>query len=849
MAPNSATITALLKQTIYYHLDNSSSQNALFFAERLHAHDPRSGDTAFLLALCHFRLGDYRSACEVSKPAGYRGINLGCAFVFAQACLALDRCKDGITALEKSRGLWPSGCDIGKHTASSRTMCPDAPSLNCLLGKLYRAYGDKKKAVTCFEDALKSNPFMWDAFTILCDMGVNVSVPNVFKPGDSFARSFERDATPVENREAMSSNPLERIQKKSALQSVMQDSNDPFDPQRAGNFQDIPNGNFLFSETGENDFLSKIAAARTRLTGSGINGNSPDGMETPTSHASTLDPLASRNPCAVEPPQAPARRARGGAEHAILDAPPRMSYRLGSKKREKGQDQSTDSLTASAAALFRGSNVSISAGERKRTVSGHPAQSRQTQAEEPRRSARLNVLPRAAAYKPNSGAATIGAAAGRELRKARAPISRIVRPGSSGTSVGRVVSGNRKPLEENSMDLDHAEMPRGKEAAPQLPPAVRSVESSDLIKVEEALRWLLDLLKKLGSGYLLSSQFQCQEALTSYGGLPRSHQDTPWVLAQMGRAQYQQANYAEAEKFFRRLRILAPTRLEDMEVYSTILWHLRRETDLSFLAHELVEADWHSPQAWCTLGNAWSLASDREQAVRCFQRATQLDPKFAYAYTLQGHEHVLNEEYDKALRSYRRAISADRRHYNAYYGIGKVYEKLGNYDKALGHYNTASAINPTNAVLICCIGTVLEKQKQIMQALQYFSKATDLAPRAAQTRFKKARALLAIGQVEAAQRELMILKDLAPDEARVHFLLGKLSKTLRDKKSAVRHFTTALSLDPKVSRILVVFFCFFFVYSSWCRQLTAHRFQASQQIKQAIEGLEEDDSLDDSMVH
>lgn len=346
------------------------------------------------------------------------------------------------------------------------------------------------------------------------------------------------------------------------------------------------------------------------------------------------------------------------------------------------------------------------------------------------------------------------------------------------------------------MDIDHIEAPRSREAS-HPPPTAKPVELESA-KTEEALKWVLDLLRKLGTGYLLSSQFQCQEALQAFRSLPRNHHDTPWVLAQIGRAQYQQAEYAEAEMSFRRLRVMAPTRLEDMEVYSTILWHLRRETDLSFLAHELVDSAWHSPQAWCALGNAWSLALDHEQALRCFKRATQLNPKFAYAFTLQGHEHVSNEEYDKALTAYRHAVSADRRHYNAYYGIGKVYEKLGNYDKAYTHYHAASVIHPTNAVLICCIGTVLEKQKQIPQALQFFSKAADLAPRAAQTRFKKARALLALGQLEAAQRELMVLKDIAPEEARVHFLLGKLAKTLNDKHSAVKHFATALSLDPKV---------------------------------------------------
>jgi anaphase-promoting complex subunit 3 len=348
------------------------------------------------------------------------------------------------------------------------------------------------------------------------------------------------------------------------------------------------------------------------------------------------------------------------------------------------------------------------------------------------------------------------------------------------------------------MDLDYKEFrPHPLPNLSNAPPPGKTSESEPA-RQEEALRWLLDLFKKLGSGYFALSQFQCQEALHIYESLPRPQQDTPWVLAQIGRAYYEQAAYGDAEGYYKRIRAMAPTRLADMEVYSTVLWHLKRETDLSFLAHELVDADWHSPYAWCALGNAWSLARDHEQALRCFKRATQLDPKFAYAFTLQGHEHVSNEEYDKALSAYRHGVAADKRHYNAYYGIGRVYEKLGNFDKAFVHFTAASSINPTNAVLICCIGTVLEKQKQPRQALQYFTKATELAPRSALTRFKKARALMAINELQVALAELMVLKDLAPDEATVHFLLGRLYKSLKEKGLAVRHFTIALNLDPKV---------------------------------------------------
>ncbi|GJN66640.1 anaphase-promoting complex subunit cdc27 [Purpureocillium lilacinum] len=822
MAPNPAAVGGLLRQVIHYHLDNAAYDNALFFSERLAAQDPKSGEATYLYALCHLRVGDYRSAYDVGKPLGYRGLNLNCAWVFAQACLALERYKDGIVALEKSRGLWSQKCSIGKHSSTVRTGAPDVPAVLNLLGKLHRGYGDKKKAISCFEEALKKNPFMWDAFTALCDMGINVRVPNIFKANDTLLHSFELDgnAATADSRENLASSHQDPLSKRSALRNAASDMVDPFHVNFPSTESQSPTVD-MFTEPGD-DFMSKIQNARLRL---GVSSNSQsimDGMETPTGPTST-DVATTRSAYSQEPPQAPARRTRNAQGiDTGMEAPPRMNYRLGTAKRGvRTQDRSqepavelmSDAPNVPTTAMRSGA---VNTADRKRTLSGHPV-ARSTNTEEPaaRRSARLNMF-KSSTKANTGGATTLGTTQGRELKKARPPVSRIMRPGSSGSSVGRVVSGNRKPLEDHG-DVDHGETSRVKEASQ---PAMTRPPEPDAAKVEEALKWTLDLVKKLANGYYTLSRFQCQESLQALSALPPAHQATPWVSAQMGRAHYEQASYAEAEKFFRRLRVQAPSRLQDMEVYSTILWHLKRETDLSFLAHELVDAAWHSPQAWCALGNAWSLSRDPEQALKCFKRATQLDPNFAYAFTLQGHEHVSNEEYEKALTAYRQAIAADRRHYNAYYGIGRVQERLGAYDKAYDHFYAAQVINPNNAVLICCMGTVLEKQKQMVQALNAYTKAAELAPRAAQTRYKKARALLTVGQIESAQRELMILKDLAPEEATVHFLLGTLYKNTGEKQLSVRHFTIALSLDPK----------------------------AAPKIKEAIESFEDDIPMDDSLM-
>lgn len=849
MAPSPTAVSGLLRQVIQYHLDNASYDNALFFAERFVAQDPRSTDATHLYALCHLRLGDYRSAYDVGKPMGYRGTNLGCAWVFAQACLALERFKDGITALEKSRILWSSKSSMGKNGALMRSSgTPDAAAVLCLLGKLYRGYDDKKKAAGAFEEALKLNPFQWDAFTALCDMGVNVRVPNIFRSSELLARSFDPDAAVVTAKTPASvanSNPLEMAPKKSTLRSLASDlGGDPFNVGFSLSESGSPIAD-VFSEAPEGDLMSKIQSARLRLGTATNNVTLFDGTETPP--GPSAGEAANRMAGAHDPPQAPPRRVRQaqGLE-ANLEAPPRMNYRLGAKRSTRSQDRDEQSVEpmpdVPVAAGSTTRAAAVSTADRKRTLSGHPV-SRAANMDDAgtRRSARLTT------FKPssraNSGAATIGASAGRELKKARPPISRIVRPGSSGANVGRVVSGNRKPIDDHA-DVDHGEASRVREptntsqtAAQQSSQA--SKPTDDGVKMEEAVKWMMDVMKKLGNGYYLLSRFQCQEALQALSSLPPAHQGSPWVLVQMGRAHYEQGSHAEAEKFFRRMRVQAPSRLQDMEVYSTILWHLKRETDLSFLAHELVDSAWHSPQAWCALGNAWSLAKDPEQALKCFKRATQLDPKFAYAFTLQGHEHVTNEEYEQALTAYRQAISADRRHYNAYYGIGRVQERLGDYEKAFTHFQAAQSINPNNAVLMSWIGTVLEKQKQIMPALRAYSKAVELAPRAALTRYKKAHALLAIGQIEEAEKELVILKDLAPNEGHVHFLLGNLYRSMNERQLAVRHFTIALALDPKVSR-------------RGCKTSEENKntnaSQAGPMIKEAIERFEDDLPMDDSIM-
>lgn len=564
---------------------------------------------------------------------------------------------------------------------------------------------------------------------------------------------------------------------------------------------------------GSSALFEKFNGSRSTVTPSlGVGGVSSQSLDSPIGQRYHSDMLLEKEysgagavvAVSAEPPLAPMRKVRtlqGQGMELTTEEPPKMrSNSVRSKSRAKTEPEESESIVVS-----RAPTTTMGISDRKRTVSGQPPQSASanptTNANPPageatapqRRSVRLfnQIRPQSGKL---SSTGSIGAKEGREVKKAKAT-------GTKGRSantfnVGRVVSGNRK--HGDAMEVDGKEQKPPSNLQNNVPILNPKPVVNDKAKQSEGLQWLLDLFTKFGSGYFALSHYECQSALQIFNSITPSQRDTPWVLAQIARAYYEQASYAEAGRYFARIKTMAPSRLEDMEVYSTILWHLKNEIDLAFLAHEIVDVDRTSPQAWCAVGNSFSLQRDHDQALKCFKRATQLDPKFAYAFTLQGHEHVANEEYEKALAAYRSSIAAESRHYNAWYGLGKVFEKQGKYDLAEQHYRIAASINPTNAVLVCCIGVVLEKLKNPKAALIQYARSCELAPKSALSRFKKARVLMALREPHRALTELKILKDIAPDEANVHFLLGRVYKLLRQKGNAIKHFTTALNLDPKV---------------------------------------------------
>ncbi|SCU97931.1 LADA_0H09384g1_1 [Lachancea dasiensis] len=312
------------------------------------------------------------------------------------------------------------------------------------------------------------------------------------------------------------------------------------------------------------------------------------------------------------------------------------------------------------------------------------------------------------------------------------------------------------------------------------------------------------ILYALAKSYKCASRFDCYKAVRILNErLPR-HILTgmPWVLAALGKLHFELVNYEMSRKFFVALRDLQPFRVRDMEIYSTLMWHLNDSNGLSYLSHELLEVNRLAPETWCCVGNLFSLKKDHEESTKAFQRSTQLDPLFTYAYTLQGHEYSSNDALDTAMTCYRMALASNSQHYNAYYGLGMCCLKLGQYEDCFLHFEKARSINPVNVILICCCGVALEKLSHQEKALEYYDLACELQPMSSLALFKRAQLLLSMGKYNIALESFEQLVNIAPHEATVHFLLGQLYQIVGRKQDAIKELTVAMNLDPKGSQLI-----------------------------------------------
>ncbi|CAG8691811.1 2066_t:CDS:2, partial [Racocetra fulgida] len=122
-------------------------------------------------------------------------------------------------------------------------------------------------------------------------------------------------------------------------------------------------------------------------------------------------------------------------------------------------------------------------------------------------------------------------------------------------------------------------------------------------------------------------------------------------------------DYLAAESVFEEIIKSDPYRLDDIDLYSNILYVLDGKS---------------------------AKLSEHEKAISYFRRALQVNRNCLAAWTLMGHEYVELKNTHAAVVSYKRAINP--KDYRAWCGLGQTYEMLKMPYYAIYYYQRSSAL-------------------------------------------------------------------------------------------------------------------------------------------------------------
>ncbi|KAL3640657.1 anaphase-promoting complex component apc8 [Castilleja foliolosa] len=242
------------------------------------------------------------------------------------------------------------------------------------------------------------------------------------------------------------------------------------------------------------------------------------------------------------------------------------------------------------------------------------------------------------------------------------------------------------------------------------------------------------------------------ESLAKFEYLLGTFAFSNYIQAQIAKAQYNLREFEQVEVIFEELLRTDPYRIEDMDMYSNVLYAKECSSALSYLAHRVFLTNKYRPESCCIIGNYYSLKGQHEKSVMYFRRALKLNKNYLSAWTLMGHEYVEMKNTSAAVDAYRRAVDINSCDYRAWYGLGQAYEMMGMPLYALHYFKKSVFLQPSDSRLWIAMAQCYETEQLhlLEQAIKCYERAANCNDREAIALHQLAKLHCELGRTEEA---------------------------------------------------------------------------------------------------
>ena len=202
------------------------------------------------------------------------------------------------------------------------------------------------------------------------------------------------------------------------------------------------------------------------------------------------------------------------------------------------------------------------------------------------------------------------------------------------------------------------------------------------------------------------------------------------------------------------------------------------------------------------LGITYFQNMKHESALKCFEKAIQLNPKVAILYTNKALSLTQLGRFEEAVKNYDIAIRLNPNYSLALYNRGVALNSLRQFDAALHSYDRAIELKPDFAEAYSNKGNILKELKQLDAAVSSYDKAISIKPDYAEAYCNRGTALKDLKQFDAALASFDMAFTCRPDYAEAFYNKGIVLHELSRYEAAATCFDKATTLKPDMDYLL-----------------------------------------------
>lgn len=241
-----------------------------------------------------------------------------------------------------------------------------------------------------------------------------------------------------------------------------------------------------------------------------------------------------------------------------------------------------------------------------------------------------------------------------------------------------------------------------------------------------------------------------------------------------------------------------------------------------------------SPEVYCLLSGAQFNQGKFNLATKSAQRALQLDPKLAKAYTVLGMIHTAEKDFPRAEANYLEALKLDDKNSDTWFMYGKALFLHDDFGEAAKAFDRALKINPQSVRsyenlartkdtmgdvegaeqsfkqgltvsrtqkyfdphIYVEYGEFLLKLGRLTDSLSVLEEGVRIAPRHAEMRYALSRVYFRMKRLKEAAQEGETALRLGGPDCKIEFLLAQIYTAMGDSQEASKHAARAAETAP-----------------------------------------------------